>query len=109
MKQKHLLLCIAEALTGSSSLEAQRKMRQLRALRGKLHDGTIRGKRARQAATLEIEKLKRELNIPSDQEMSSKVDGGLLNDDRAVHDSTKDELVQTARECLRSSIVDQEG
>lgn len=106
MKQKHLLLFVAEALTGGSSLETQRKMRQLRALRGKLRDGIIRGERARRAAMLEIEKLERETNISRNKETSLKVeDKGSLRNDRALHDS-KDEYVRSVKESLRSPADD---
>ena len=98
LKQKHVLLFVAEALTGS--LETQRKMRQVRALRGKLRDGTIRGRRARQAAISELENLKKELNISSDEEITSKIESresvsGNDDDDdsRRLYDS-KDERSQ---------------
>ncbi len=99
LKQKHVLLFVAEALTGS--LETQRKMRQVRALRGKLRDGTIRGGTARQAAILEMEKLKKELNISSGQEISSVIDnrgssvkdGG--GDDGRLHDSKDKHLLES--------------
>ena len=48
-------------LTGS--VESQSKMKQVRALIGKLKDGKIRGRRARQAAREEIERLLDELNV----------------------------------------------
>ena len=77
-------------------------MRQLRALRGKIRDGTIRGKRARHAAMLEVEKLKKELNITGDQETTSKMEKRSLKSDRRLPDS-EDELVQSTKE---SSAVD---
>ena len=111
LKHKHVLLFIAEALTGS--LETQRKMRQVRALRGKLRDGTIRGRKARQAAILELEKLKKELNISSDEEMSSKIDDrGLVKDDNddndgRLHDS-EDERLQVSRSFLTCDLEEEE-
>ena len=56
-------------LTGS--LDSQSKLKQLRALRGKLRDGTIRGKSSIQAAKLEIERLESELKISSEEESSA--------------------------------------
>ena len=103
LKHKHVLLFVAEALTGS--LETQRKMRQVRALRGKLRDGTIRGRKARQAAILELEKLKKELNISSDEEIHSKIDSrGSADDDDGgrLHDS-EDECLQESQSFSTSS------
>ena len=93
IKHKRILLFVAEALTGSLEFERLGKMKQLRALRGKLRDGTIRGRRARQAAILEMEKLKKELNISSDQEIYSKIDDGRsVKDDGRLHDSKDERL-----------------
>ena len=93
IRHKHVLLFVAEALTGSLEFERLGKMKQLRALRGKLRDGTIRGRRARQAATLEMEKLKKELNISSDEEIYSKIDDGRsVKDDGRLHDSKDERL-----------------
>ena len=69
VKQKHHLLFVTAALTGS--LESHDKHKQLTALRGKLRDGTIRGKRARLAAQAEIEKLKEELDAIDGSEKTS--------------------------------------
>ena len=69
IKHKHVLLLIAEALTGF--LGSLDKKRQITALRGKLRDGTIRGKRARLAAQKEIEKLQNEIDVASRREATS--------------------------------------
>ena len=110
LKHKHVLLFVAEALTGS--LEMQRKMRQVRALRGKLRDGTIRGRKARQAAILELEKLKKELNISSDEEIHSKIDNrGSADDDGGggrLHDSEDEHLQESQSFSTSSSDLEEE-
>ena len=110
LKHKHVLLFVAEALTGS--LETQRKMRQVRALRGKLRDGTIRGRKARQAAILELEKLKKELNISSDEEIHSKIDDRGSADDSGgggrLHDSEDECLQESQGFSISSSDLEEE-
>ena len=83
LKRKHLLLSVAAALT-CGSFDTQSKMRQLRALRGKLRDGTIRGRKARESAMVEIEKLERELDASSDKEASSDLSTRSLKDDQIL-------------------------
>lgn len=92
VKHKHVLLFIAEALTGS--LGSLDKKRQITALRGKLRDGTIRGKRARLAARKEIEKLQNDINAASRHEAASNASFAkelVMNDSKKMDVNNKQE------------------
>lgn len=96
IKHKHTLLFVAEALTGS--LRSLDKKRQITALKGKLRDGTIRGKRARLTARKEIEKLQNEIKAASRHEAASSTNFAkelTMNDRKKMDVSNEQESVSS--------------
>ena len=100
VRQKHLLLFVSEMLTGTLDLHGKR--RQLTALRGKLRDGMIRGRRAVQAAKLEMERLVGELKTDEEEELSARM-YGKDRDVTAPSDETAPGMIRDRMDTVEST------